>query len=205
MIKDSVDYQKTHIFRIVCGGIVGGVVGMLIGLAVKTNNLANPTFLGIIIGGFIGAVLTRNINNLEYVPNVSIARLDSNNNVTFKLKKEQLDLAKEWIQTGEVNIYKENFTEEKSFTVPVEYEELVIEKKDLTSATAEPEAGSTEVIRILLSKEQVQFTKKRVTLEDVSIYKQQIKDIRHIEETLKREELKVRIPGARKVREKSKS
>ena len=46
----------------------------------------------------------------------------------------------------------------------------------------------TEVIRIVLSEEQVEFTKHRVALEDVSIYKQLIKDIKHIEETLRREE-----------------
>ena len=50
---------------------------------------------------------------------------------TLQIKKEQLDIAKEWLQTGEVNIYRETITEEKSFTVPIKREELVIKKKVL--------------------------------------------------------------------------
>jgi uncharacterized protein (TIGR02271 family) len=57
----------------------------------------------------------------------------------------------------------------------------------------------TDTIRILLNEEQVEFTTKhRVALEGVSIYKQQIEDIKHIEETLKREEPKVIISGSPK-------
>jgi uncharacterized protein (TIGR02271 family) len=121
-------------------------------------------------------------------------------NVTLQFKEEQLDLAKKWIQTGEVKIYREYFTEERSFTVPVKREELVIEKK-IASATPEHKDVPTEVIRILLSEEQVEFTKHRVALEDVLIYKQQIEDIKHIEETLRREEPKVIISGSPRVRD----
>lgn len=43
---------------------------------------------------------------------------------TFQIKKEELEIAKEWIKTGEVNIYMETITEEKTFTVPIKREEL---------------------------------------------------------------------------------
>jgi len=112
-------------------------------------------------------------------------------NVTFEIKKEQLDIAKKVIQTGDVKIYRETFTEEKSFIVPVMHEELVIEKKDLTSDALKHKDLNTEIIRIPLSEEQVEFTKHRVALEDVSIYKHQINDIKHIEETLKSEVPKI--------------
>ncbi|WP_258880081.1 YsnF/AvaK domain-containing protein [Clostridium estertheticum] len=112
---------------------------------------------------------------------------------TFQIKKEQLDIAKKWLRTGEVNIYREAFTEEKTFTVPVKREELVIKKKVLASADSEIKNMPTEIIRIPLSEEHVEFTKHKVNLEEVSICKQQIQDIKHIEETLKREALKVKI------------
>jgi len=54
---------------------------------------------------------------------------------TLQIKKEQLDIAKKWIKTGEVNIYRELITEEKNFTIPVIREELVIKKKVLSSGT----------------------------------------------------------------------
>jgi uncharacterized protein (TIGR02271 family) len=111
--------------------------------------------------------------------------------IKFNIKKEQLDIAKEWMQTGEVNISRETITEEKSFTVPIKREELVIKKRDLTNVSPQPKDNSTAVIRILLNEEQVEFNKHMVELEDVSIYKQQIQDIKHIEETLKGEETMV--------------
>lgn len=126
---------------------------------------------------------------------------DDSKNVTFEIKEEQLDIAKKWIQTGEVKIYKEAYTEEKNFILPVKREELVIEKMAIASDTPEHKDLNAEIIRILLSEEQVEFTKHRVALEDVSIYKHQIKYIKHIEETLKREVTKVKISGSPKVRD----
>ncbi|APC39169.1 YsnF/AvaK domain-containing protein [Clostridium estertheticum] len=123
---------------------------------------------------------------------------------TFQIKKEELDIAKEWLQTGEVNIYRETFTEEKTFTVPVKREELVIKKKVLASADSEIKNMPTEIIRIPLSEEHVEFTNHKVNLEEVSIYKQQIQDIKHIEETLKREALKVKISDSLKFLDNSK-
>jgi uncharacterized protein (TIGR02271 family) len=140
----------------------------------------------------------------EFEPEISVMKQNINDHsqkVTIQLKEEKLDIAKWWIQTGEVKAFKETFMEEKTFTVPVIREELVIEKKVLDSSKSEHEEAPNEVIRIPLSEELVEFTKKRVTLEDVSIYKQQIKDIKHIEETLKREEIKVEIMGSPLVRE----
>lgn len=133
---------------------------------------------------------------------ISVDRQNIMKDVTLQLKEEQLVLVKKWIQTGEVKIYRESFTEEKSFTVPVEREELVIEKKIHASATS-GQPVPLEVIRIRLSEEQVEFTKCRVALEDVSIYKQQIEEIKHIEETLKREESNIKVLGSPKVRDKS--
>ena len=46
-------------------------------------------------------------------------------------------------------------------------------------------------MRILLSEEKVEFTKHKIALEDVTIYKQQIDDIKHIEATIKHEESKI--------------
>jgi len=95
--------------------------------------------------------------------------------------------------------------EEKTFTVPVRREELVIKKKVLASVDPEIKNMPTEIIRILLSEEHVEFTKHKVNLEEVSIYKQQIQEIKHIEETLKREDLKVKISDSLKFLDNSNS
>jgi len=46
--------------------------------------------------------------------------------------------------------------------------------------------ATPEVIRIPNYEEQVEFAKHKINLEDISIYKQQVEEIKHIEETLKR-------------------
>ncbi len=128
--------------------------------------------------------------------NLSADRQSNLEEMTLRIKEEQLVLAKTWLQTGEVKIYRELLTEEKRFTVSAEYEELVIEKKIPASASSAHEDVPTDVIRIRLSEEQINLTKHRVALEDVSIYKQQIEEIKRIEETLKMEKSIIRISGS---------
>lgn len=119
--------------------------------------------------------------------------------ITLQLKEEQLDIAKKWIETDKVNVYKETFLEEKSFTIPISREELVIERRPADSQTPEHKDISQEVIRIPVSEERVEFTKHKITLEDVSIYKQQLEDIKHIEAIIKKEKEKITTFGSPKV------
>jgi len=126
-------------------------------------------------------------NKASFETSVPIQGSYSSDNATLQIKEEQLDIVKKWMQTGDVKIYKESYTQQKSFTVPVKREELVIEKKDPAFADPENIATPTEVTRILLGEEQVEFTKHWVDLEDVSVYKHQIEDIKHIEVTLRHE------------------
>lgn len=225
--SSSVTHQRTYISKgIIPGIIIGALVGILVGFLHRTGILIIPALstifsaipfheiiagilFGIIIGGLIGGILalfsSQNIN-AEYAPETTTPKqrlYDDSNNVTFQIKEEQLNIAKKWMQTGEVRIYRETYSEEKNFTVPVEREELVIEKKALTSATLEHKDVPPEIIRIPLNEEQVEFTKRRVALEDVSIYKQHIKEIKHIEETLKKEKSKVKLSGSPKVTDES--
>lgn len=115
---------------------------------------------------------------------------------TLQIKEEQIDIAKRWIQTGDVKIHKEIFSEEKNFTIPIQREDLVIEKKSIASDASKDKTSETQIIRIPLTEEHVEFSKHKVVLEDISIYKQQINDIEHIEKTLKKEKPKVKISGS---------
>ena len=124
----------------------------------------------------------------------STKNIDSND-VTLKIKEEQLDIAKKWVETGKVKVYKDTFIEEKKFTVPVRREELVIEKSSLSSDVTNEQTNPLEVIRIPLSEEQVEFKKSRVDFEEISIYEQKIQDIKHVEDVLRREEAKVKSFG----------
>jgi uncharacterized protein (TIGR02271 family) len=103
----------------------------------------------------------------------------------IQLHQEELDITKVRVETSEVHIHKEVVTEEKTITVPITREELVIEKRELA-----PD-GQTEIIRIPLSEERIEVTKHPVMLEEVNYYSNTYEEIQHIEETVKRELLHV--------------
>ncbi|QAA33425.1 YsnF/AvaK domain-containing protein [Clostridium manihotivorum] len=116
--------------------------------------------------------------------------------ITLKLKEEQLDLAKEWIKTGDVKIHKELLSEEKIFSIPVQREVLIIEKTSIDTSNNKSAANPEDIICIPLSEDRVEFSKHKVKLEDVSVYKQQFEELVHIDEILKHEEAQVRISGS---------
>jgi len=114
------------------------------------------------------------------------------------VREEELRVHKQQVVTGEVVIRKEVITEEKTITVPVTREELVIERhpgsgelpaqpvnEDETLAEALKDGGT---LRIALREEQVRVEKYPVVKEEIFISKRQIQETRHISDTLKREE-----------------
>lgn len=210
--------QKAHTYKNVISGIlIGCLIGIFIGflhrtgifivplldaifpISISFHEILSGILLGSIIGGIIGWLLelfsTKNTN--INAGNIHTDKTD----VTLPIKEEQLDIAKKWIQTGDVKIYREVFSENKNFTVPIEHENLVIEKKSLETSSQNKDTPK-EIIKIPISEEHVEFSKHRVALEDVSIYKKQIEDIKHIEETLKKEKSNVKVSGSAKVANK---
>ncbi|HYX51689.1 MAG TPA: YsnF/AvaK domain-containing protein [Ktedonobacteraceae bacterium] len=121
------------------------------------------------------------------------------------VREEELHVQKQLVETGEVIVRKEIITEEKTFTVPVTREELVIERfpgstqsSDLSSYEDEDlsEAlidGGT--LRIVLREERVHVEKQTVVKEEIFISKRQIQETQHIEETLRKEEAHIERVG----------
>lgn len=116
-------------------------------------------------------------------------------NTTLKLQEENLNIIKKWIKTGEVSIHKEILTEEKNITIPVKREELVIEKKILDEETLNKKDEHNENIRIPISEERIEVVKHLVILEDVSVYKRQFQEIKHIEEIVRKEKAHIESTG----------
>lgn len=109
------------------------------------------------------------------------------------LHEEQLDIYKKLVQTGEVIMHKEVFVEEKNIQVPIYTEELVIEREMPSNKnSSHSEQNHTEIMRIPISEERIEIIKHPVVLEDVQIYKHRFEEIKHIEETVKKETLAVK-------------
>jgi uncharacterized protein (TIGR02271 family) len=128
---------------------------------------------------------------------------DTDNSAKLQLHEEKLDISKEWIKTGEVTIHKEIFTEEKTITIPVIHEELIIEKKVLDAENTDPTAEHTEIIRIPISEERIEVIKHPTVLEDVAIYKRQFQETKSVTETLKKEKVHMEITGNPEVVDKN--
>jgi uncharacterized protein (TIGR02271 family) len=110
---------------------------------------------------------------------------------TIQLQEERLRAQKSAVQTGEVNIRKEVTTEMQHLDIPVEREEVVIQHRPVPGE--EPASGdiSEQEIRIPVMQEKVNVTKEPVVTEEVSIGKRKIKETEHIEDSVRKEKLRV--------------
>jgi uncharacterized protein (TIGR02271 family) len=121
----------------------------------------------------------------------------------IQLKEELLRADKEAVSAGEVTVRKEVRTEQQQLTVPVEREEVVIERRPATG----PASGDmkAEEIRIPVTEERVRVTKEPVVREEVTIGKRKIKENRTVGGTVRKEDAVVESTGGAKVRNTTKA
>jgi uncharacterized protein (TIGR02271 family) len=117
-----------------------------------------------------------------------------------QLHEEQLHARKQPVQTGEVKVRKEVTTEHQSIDVPVQREEVVIERHPATGRTTSGcELRPGEEVRIPVKEEQVHVEKTPVVKEEVKISKRTVQDTEHVSGTVRKEEVKVEQEGDVKV------
>ncbi|GAC1634272.1 MAG: YsnF/AvaK domain-containing protein [Ktedonobacteraceae bacterium] len=112
------------------------------------------------------------------------------------LHEERLDITKQPVQTGEVQLHKEVVSEQRTVDVPVTHEEVVVTKHPVSSRTNDTTPiGQDDEIRVPVSEERVQVTKATVTTGEVSINTRTVQETQHVADTTKREELRVEQEG----------
>jgi uncharacterized protein (TIGR02271 family) len=121
---------------------------------------------------------------------------------TLQLHEERLNVNKERVQTGEVHVEKEVVEEEQVIDVPVQREEVFVERRpvaendltrsddDLTAFDGRDAAfkDDGETIRVPITEERVEVTKKPVVTEEIIIGKRTVEDTETVRETVRREE-----------------
>lgn len=208
--------KDSFIGRILAGCLIGGaigaaagIVGMISRIVSTTSGIIALTVLGAALGA-VGGVLAgpspeegkkkeKDCEEDQRPKRWTPANIS--NHARLQLREEQLEISKELMHTAEVTSHKERITEEKTITVPVTREELIIEKKNLSSEEDGSEGKSSEIMRIPISEERVEIVKHPVQLEDVSIYTKQYEETEHIEETIKKEKAHIETSGDVKVAE----
>lgn len=103
---------------------------------------------------------------------------------------------------GEVRVRKETRTEHKTIDVPVTREEVVIERRPASGdAASASDLGDDQEVRIPVREEQLNVEKRAVVAEEVRVGKRRVQDTRHVDETLRKEEIKVETEGNVDVRD----
>jgi uncharacterized protein (TIGR02271 family) len=118
---------------------------------------------------------------------------------TMQLKEEELHVSKRPVKKGEVEVRKEVVTEQRTITVPVQREEVVIERKPVAGRAAAGDLHA-EQVRIPVSEEEVEVHKEAKVKEEVTVGKRKVADTRTVGGTVRKEELRVEEEGDVEVR-----
>ena len=117
----------------------------------------------------------------------------------IQLREEELRAHKETVGAGEVKVRKEVQTEQRQITVPVEREEIVVERRPAGGKAAKGDMKA-EVIRIPVKEERVHVTKEPVVREEVVVSKRKVHGTQTVSDTVRKEDLAVESEGGAKVR-----
>jgi uncharacterized protein (TIGR02271 family) len=118
----------------------------------------------------------------------------------MQLHEEHLHAQKQPVKTGEVRVRKEVVTENKTITVPVTREEVVIERRPVGNrAASSSDIRPGEEIRIPLKEEQAHLSKETVVKEEVRVGKRQVQGTEELTGTVRKEQVRVEHDGKVKV------
>jgi uncharacterized protein (TIGR02271 family) len=192
--KENASLTRKIIISALIFGSIGAVIGLLDNMGIFNSPIDNTATL-IILGAVIGIVIGLFAGGKEYDKNKQPLRKTLNNtkdSARLQLREEQLEISKELVDIADVTFHKEVINEEKTVTVPVIREELVIEKRSNGNKYS-------EVMRIPLTEERVEIVKNPIKLEDVSIYRNRYQETEHLEETIMKEKAHIKTSGNVKV------
>ena len=114
----------------------------------------------------------------------------------IQVREEELQAHKRPVETGEVRVRKEVVTEHRTMEVPVQREEVVIERHAPTGeSTSASDIGPGEEIRIPVSEEQVTMEKRPVVKEEVTVGKRVVQDTARVGGEVRKEEVRVEREG----------
>lgn len=109
------------------------------------------------------------------------------------LHEEQLAIRKEREQAGELNVRKRTVEEQQQFDVPVDKEEVTVERIKVEQLARDGVLPNTEPYlvgdewHIPIVEEKIIITKKKVVTEELIIKKRTVREVERITETIRKE------------------
>lgn len=113
---------------------------------------------------------------------------------SVQLHEERLNVDKENVETGEASVDKHVVEEEQEFDVPVEREEVTIERRPVNEKVDEDFNANDDSVHIPLHEERVKVDKENVVSEEIVIKKNKVQDTEHVSEKVRHEEADINNP-----------
>jgi uncharacterized protein (TIGR02271 family) len=111
----------------------------------------------------------------------------------MKLRKEELNVAKNKADIGKVEVGKEIIEEQQVINVPVVHEEVIVERKTLneTSDTSIEPQDDDERFSLSVGEEKVEVGKNTIVTGEISAHKREVEEDHEIKENIKREQARI--------------
>jgi uncharacterized protein (TIGR02271 family) len=123
---------------------------------------------------------------------------------TMQVREEKLHAHKQPVEAGEVRLRKDVVTEHRTMDVPVQREEVVIERRPSGQPAAGADIRPGEEVRIPVKEEQVRVEKQPVVKEEVHAGKRKVQDTEQVSGTVRKEQVHVEREGKVDVTDESK-
>ncbi|MDT3765798.1 YsnF/AvaK domain-containing protein [Priestia filamentosa] len=135
------------------------------------------------------------VDKTQTIPSYTTVReapYETEEHKAVQLREEQLDVRKELVQTGGVQLRKEIVEEQRTIQVPVIREEAYVERRPVVDGQHDGSPlTENEIIRIPIMEERIEVTKRPVVVEEVIIGKRKIQEIKEMKDTIRKEEARV--------------
>ncbi|GEN82473.1 hypothetical protein SLU01_07850 [Sporosarcina luteola] len=147
--------------------------------------------------GRVGGEALRNENSARFN---ETDRFDENlTEEKMRLREERLSVDKEEVERGEVTLHKDVVEEEQSLDVPVMREEVYVERRPVneyeTDTTEFKMQQDDETIRVPITEERLEVTKKPYVSEEIVVGKRKVADTETVNETVRHEEARFEKSG----------
>jgi uncharacterized protein (TIGR02271 family) len=119
-------------------------------------------------------------------------QIETEKTTAVRLREEKLDIIKERVQVGELQLHKEIVEEQRTVYVPVLREEVYIERRPVTDGKYDGSAFTEdEIIRIPITEERIEVTKRPVVVEEVIVGKRKIQETKQVQGIIRKEEARI--------------
>ncbi|KXH86943.1 YsnF/AvaK domain-containing protein [Sporosarcina sp. HYO08] len=137
--------------------------------------------------------------NTTYDGPVYQTHYETENSKAVRLHEEQLDITKERVQVGELQLRKEVVEEQRTVHVPLLREEVYVERRPVIDGKFDGSPFTEdEIIRIPITEERIEVTKRPVIVEEVIVGKRKIQETKQVQDIVRKEEARIErsVPSA---------